>query len=163
MLEDLMFWLVWPARRRRRYLVGAMIVWVCLWVAVFAGLSMANSDLRKGMDTLKTRYERVRPLAREVLELQSRTGQFASLSPLAAAQQVGRELKLEEKLASVRPKQLGGGQEGVQLLFEALNLGELLDLLQGLGDRGGLKVMTCNLIHRLDNPKLVDLQLVLAR
>ena len=162
-LDDFFFWQDWPFRRHRRYYQTVALLWLCFWGGLFVCLLLGTVGLEKATSRLKRSVEQVRPVSEEIQSLEAQIGQLASLSPLAATQQVARELSLDGKLASIRPKPLGGGQEGVQVLYESLDLGEFLNLLDYHVNRGGMKILSCNVLHRMDNPRRIDLQLVLTR
>ena len=134
-----------------------------MWLGVFMIFSVLGDGAASRTRAQEAQFDKITPLVQDYLERQTVMGPLAGLSPLAAAQQITRELKLEDTLAAVRPMQITGGQEGVQMLFQALDHRQLLALLDSLTDRGGLKILSCNLNHRLDKPDFADLQLVLAR
>ena len=119
----------------------------------------ASSEL----ESLAARQLQVKPMIDEILRLKAQKGALAGLAPMPATQQVIRELGLEPKLSSIRPTQIGGGGDGVQVMLERFNLPETVKLLESLDTRGGLKIISFSLSHRLDAPKLADLQLVLGR
>jgi type II secretory pathway component PulM len=162
-LEELYIWQSWPVNRRKRYFQLAALAVAGVWVVLFLIFSGMTAGAKSDLTVERAKYERVSPLVQKVLVLQSQAGQLATLSPLAAVQQAGRDLGLEDRLVSIKPTQLMGGQEGVQLMFESLNLRELVDLLHTLNVKGRLKVLSCMLNHRLDDPELADIRLVLVR
>jgi hypothetical protein len=100
---------------------------------------------------------------REVLYMQAQRAEFESMEPLAAARKVTRDLKMDDRLAAIRPTPAADGNDGIQMVFERLNLPQTLNLLKNLRDRVGLKVVSCSLNKRLDNPALADMQLILVR
>ena len=62
-----------------------------------------------------------------------------------------------------RPVAIGGGQSGVQLVFEGLDLPPLLDLLSQLKARAGLRIVSFILNRRFDDATLADVHMILAR
>lgn len=162
-LDDLYFWQGWPVGRRKQYFRLMLLLWVALWAFAFTLTTWMSNAARKDAAEARSRYERVLPMAEEAMSLQTQSGNLAGMNPLATAQQVSRDLQLERKLASIRPTQMTGGQEGVQLQYEALNLPEMLALLDTLNQKGRLKVLSLIFNHRGDRPKNADLQLVLTR
>lgn len=153
----------WPPARRRRFMMGAAVFVAGMWAVVFMVLSGMTQTARDRVRSVQDRFDRVAPLVEEAVALSEGRGRLASMNPLAASQQVSRDLKLEKKLASVRPAQLGGGREGVQLFFESLDLKELYDLLTAIQDRSGLKIFSMTMTRRLDVTNRADIQFVLAR
>ena len=162
-IEDLYFWQNWPVGRRRQYFRLSMLIWLGLWCLLFVLTTYLTDGARKSVSAAQSRYERIVPLIAEIKTLEARKSDLTDMTPLAAAQQVSRDLKLEKKLASIRPTQLTGNQEGVQLLFERLDLDEFLSLLDTLQEKGRLKIVSSLINHRMDQPDRADLQLVLAR
>ncbi|MGE4298413.1 MAG: hypothetical protein AB7E47_10325 [Desulfovibrionaceae bacterium] len=160
---DVRFWEDWSAERQRQGLRLLVLAWVALWLGLFLIFSMMCDSEMSRIHSQERQFDKITPLVQDYLERQTVMGPLAALSPLAAAQQVTRELKLDDLLAAVRPMQIAGGQDGVQMLFQSVNLKQLLALLDSLTDRGGLKILSCNLNHRLDKPDHADVQLVLAR
>jgi type II secretory pathway component PulM len=151
-----------PARRKQLYRIMALL-FVGLWVVVFMSLSSLAESEAQDIERLKRRHSQITPLVQQVVTLQAKVGALASMSPLAAAQQVSRDLKLEKQLATVRPTQFMGGQEGVQLLYESLTMPQTMRLLETIQTRSGMKVVSFVINHRMDNPQRGDLQLVLVR
>jgi len=162
-LDDLYFWQDWPLPTRKRFFISAMLGWAAvlflIWLTLFAATRHGKAELKQA----KHELTRAKPLVEQVVNLQAQRGALSGMTPMAAAQQVSRDMNLDDRLASVRPIQIDQGREGVQLFFEGLNLKELVGLLNDLRTRGGLKVISCNISHRIDVASLADLQLVLTR
>ncbi len=161
--EGLFFWRnMTMSQRRLAFRAG---FWVLLGVLVLSWflLYFSTQQAEQRVQQLEQRYRQAAPVVEQVLEEQANKGALAGMAPFAATQQIVRELGLESRLASIRPAQLDGGGEGVQLVLESLNLPEVLDLLEGVRQRGGLAILSFSLTHRLDTPDLADLQLVLGR
>lgn len=135
------------------------VVLLLLWGAVSGA---AQTALARIEDTDK-RFARAAPLVREVLYMQAQRAEFESMEPLVAARKVTRDLKMDDRLAAIRPTPAADGNDGIQMVFERLNLPQTLNLLKNLRDRVGLKVVSCSLNKRLDNPALADMQLILVR
>ena len=160
---DLSFLHELPAGKRKQTFLLFFVLWTSLLLSIWILMSNSVRGVKEHIQALERELERVSPVAEEVLRMESQLAALAGLSPLAAAQQVTRDLKLESHLSTIRPSKLGGGREGVQMIFEALNLPQLTDLLKNLKTRGGLKVVSATISRRLDSPKLADLQLILVR
>jgi type II secretory pathway component PulM len=162
-LEELLFWRDMTMSQRRLMIQASFLLVLLLLAGTWLGLHLSAQSAQEQAQRLKQRYAEVLPMVEQALNLQSSKGDLAGMAPMPAAQQVIRELGLEDRLASIRPTQLGGGGEGVQLVMEAMNLPELIKLMKNLRSRGGLSVLTFNLGRRLDNTELADLKLVLGR
>jgi len=150
---------------RRKLLYPGMALGVALFfLALFSSLSGMSASARQKLDTLSERRERILPLVDELRARQDQGGKsLRPMEPLAAAQQISRDLGMEANLASIRPMNMVGGKEGVQVFFESINLDQLTGLLVSLEARAGLTVFSVNLNRRMDNPKLANLQMVLTR
>lgn len=151
------------ASQRRLPAVAALVVCLALTIVFFVlGKMTASQEARRAQS--QSRLEKISSLVSEISAAEpQRPDGYEALAPLAIAQKVTRGLGLEAHLTSVRPSQLSGGQESVTLVYEALDLRNLLDLLQGLQDKGGLTVFSASLTRRLDDKELADLQLVLTK
>jgi hypothetical protein len=152
-----------PTGRRYFYPAAAAVAaLVCL--AAFLALSGMTAEARKDADRLAGRLAKVAPLVEELETLQGAEDEsLAPMEPLAAAQQISRDLGLAAKLSSVRPINVTGERTGVQVYYESLNLDQLVELLRTLKSRGGLKIVSFALNRRMDDPELANLQMVLGR
>jgi type II secretory pathway component PulM len=157
------FWQDLTGRQRRWLFLCVFWLLVAALVGTWIMFYVMEQRSQRRVDVLAQRYAQAAPLVEQALELQARKGALAGMGPMPAAQQVIREMGLDNRLASIRPTQLGGGAEGVQLIMESINLPELLTLMDNLDHRAGLGVLNFSLSRRLDNKDLADLQLVLAR
>ncbi len=162
-LEDIYFWQdLTMSQRRLMFHIASLLLLVVL-AGTWVGLHLSTQSAREQTQRLKQSYTQAVPMVEQALNLQSSKGDLAGMAPMPAAQQVIRELGLENRLASIRPTQLSGGGQGVQMVMEAVNLPEFIKLMQNLGKRGGLSVLTFAMSRRLDNNQLADLKLVLGR
>jgi type II secretory pathway component PulM len=150
---------------RRKYVYPAVpAVLGLVFIILFSTMAGMTADNERRLQTLSERYDRIVPMVRELRLLQNRGGEsLRPMKPLAAVQQISRDLNLEPNLASVRPMNLMGDQEGVQVLFESINLDQLVGLLTSLNSRAGLQVFSFNFNRRLDESTLANLQMVLTR
>ncbi len=165
-LEELYFWQNWPMGRRGRYFMIMALLWALLWTVCYSVLSWSADAAESELGRLQARYERTEPLVAQLKALQSgseNSGNLSDLSPLAAAQQLTRDLRMQQQLASIRPAKLAGGQEGVQLNFLSLDRDQFVNLLQALNERGGMQIVNFAFNHRMDKPERADMQLVLVR
>lgn len=162
-LDTLFFWQEWTLSRQKTFFRAVLLAWMGLLVLAWMMLAGSTTARSREAAALAAKHQQIKPMIDEILRLRAQKGALAGLGPMAAAQQIIREMGLEAKLSSLRPTQVGGGGEGVQLLLESFNLPELTKLLDNLQVRGGLKTVSFSLNHRMDAPKLADLQMVLAR
>lgn len=153
-----------PHNRRGLIYPAAALGALLLFAGVFSVISGITADTEKTIQDLSKRRERIIPMVEELRSLQQQGGSsLRPMEPLAAAQQIARDLKIEANLASIRPMNMVGDQEAVQVFFESLNLDQLMGLLISLESRAGLQVFSFNLNRRMDDPKLANLQMVLTR
>ena len=162
-MDAFFFWQEWPQARQKTFFQAALGAWIGLLILVWIMLAGATAARSREAAALAAKHRQIKPMVDEIIRLKAQKGALAGLGPMAAAQQVIREMGLEAKLSSIRPTQVAGGGDGVQLLLESFNLPELIKLLGSLGERGGLKIISFSLSHRMDSPKLADLQMVLGR
>lgn len=141
----------------------ALLLWAVVAACVWVYLKDMNTTAERRIDALQAKIAEVKPLVRETVLLESQRKDLAELSTLAAARQVTRELKLDGKLAAIRPGTVGGDREGVQMIFEGLNHPETVNLMKNLENRGGLKIISAGLTRRPDNSNLADFQMLLLR
>jgi type II secretory pathway component PulM len=153
-----------PHHRRKLLYPGLALGVALFFLVLFSSLSGMSASARHKLDTLSERRERILPLVEELRGRQDKGGKsLRPMEPLAAAQQISRDLGMEANLASIRPMNMVGDKEGVQIFFESINLDQLTELLVSLEARAGLTVFSVNLNRRMDNPKLANLQMVLTR
>ncbi|NJB68647.1 hypothetical protein GGQ74_002320 [Desulfobaculum xiamenense] len=146
-----------------RAAMAALGLWAVLLACVWLVLTQASGSARERIADVDKRYARAAPLVREVAYMKAQRAEFESMEPLAAARKVTRDLTLDAHLAAIRPTPAANGSDGIQMVFESLNLPQTLDLLKNLRDRVGLQVVSCSLNKRMDNPALADMQLILVR
>ncbi len=151
-----------PARRRRVLALG-VLGWAVILLMGWLALTEAAVHSRQGIAEMGKEMDRAVGLVGQVMHLEAQLAALSGLAPLAAAQQVVRDQGLEGKLTAIRPTQLGGGVEGVQMIFESLDLPQLIELLKQLRARGGLSTVSSTLSRRLDTRDRADLQLVVVR
>jgi len=159
-----MAWQTRPAGEKKR-----ILMFIILMAALFPMVtwSWINSSISRTIEEavqIIDRYERALPLAVEVMAAESsRNEEAQGVSSLAAVQQITRQMGLEDRLTSIRPSRALQGRDGVQIYMENINLLELLQLFESFKEQAGLQVVSGNLNKRLDNPKRMDLSLVLTR
>lgn len=163
-LERFYIWQDWPVEKQKLFFAALVAAWALLFFMVWSGLNESQSKADRIMLSSKQKYGRTVPLVEQLKAGESSLGALIDREPMAAAQQVIRDLGLDGRLSSLRPLQAGANtSQGVQVILESLNLPELVALLRDFNVRGGLKVTSFNINHRLDSPELADVQIILVR
>lgn len=162
-IEDIPFIQELSPARRRRVLALGVLLWAGLLLLGWLALSEARDGARARIAALGREMDRAAHLAGQVMHLEAQLAALSGLAPLAAAQQVVRDLGMERQLTAIRPTQLGGGMEGVQMIFESLDLPQIINLLKQMRSRGGLSTVSATLSRRLDARDRADMQLVVVR
>ncbi|MEW5774445.1 MAG: hypothetical protein AB1916_13070 [Thermodesulfobacteriota bacterium] len=162
-IEDIPFIQELSPARRRRVLALGVLLWAVLLLMGWLALSGIAARSQERIAATGREMERAAGLAGQVMHLEAQLAALSGLAPLAAAQQVVRDLGMEARLTAIRPTQLGGGMEGVQMIFESLDLPQIINLLKQLRSRGGLSTVSATLSRRLDARDRADMQLVVVR
>lgn len=162
-LYELYFWQNWPVKRQKSFFQLMVLAWAALLVLICFSVSMSGEKSLDRAERMKKSYEKAAPLVAEYMSLKGNRGALTDMGPMATAQQITRDLGLEKKLSSVRPMDLDAGSQGVQLIFDGLDLPQILAFMKEIKIKGGLKVLTFSLTHKLDNDRLANLQMVLTR
>lgn len=163
-LERFFIWQDWPAEKQKLFFAALVAGWALVLFMVWSGLNESQSKAMRVVLSSKERYSKTVPLVEELKAGESSRGAFLDREPMAAAQQVIRDLGLDSRMSSLRPLQAGiNSSQGVQVILESINLPELVAMLRDFNVRGGLKVTNFNINHRLDSPELADVQIILSR
>lgn len=163
-LERFYIWQDWPADKQKLFFASLVAGWALILFMIWSGLNDSQSRAERIVLSSKQQYAKVVPLVEQLKAGESSRGALVDREPMAAAQQVIRDLGLDTRLTSLRPLQGDGSSgQGVQVLLESLNLPELVALLRDFKVRGALKVNNFNVNHRLDAPELADVQIILVR
>ncbi|WP_432734439.1 type II secretion system protein GspM [Maridesulfovibrio sp. FT414] len=163
-LERFFIWQDWPAEKQKLFFAALVAGWALLLFMVWSGLHESQDKAQRAVIASRQNYARTVPLVEELKAGESSRGALIDREPMTAAQQVIRDLGLDSRLSSLRPLQAGiNSSQGVQVILESINLPELVALLRDFDVRGGLKVTSFNINHRLDSPELADVQVILSR
>ncbi|MBI9112660.1 type II secretion system protein GspM [Maridesulfovibrio ferrireducens] len=163
-LERFFIWQDWPAEKQKLFFAALVAALAFVFFMIWSGLH--ESQLSAGRIVLqsKLQYSKTVPLVEQLKAGEASRGALIDREPMTAAQQVARDLGLDNRLTSIRPLQAGSSSgEGVQVVLEALNLPEVVSLMRDFNVRGGLKVTSFTINHRLDSPDLADVQIILVR
>lgn len=162
-LDRYLFWQDWPADSQKLFFAGCVVAWGIVLFMIWSGFYESQERSQSIIIRSQQKYFQVQPLVGQLKSVETAQGALVGREPMAAAQQVIRDLSLDARLTSVRPVQTGGSSGGVQVIMEALNLPELVLLLRDFKSRGALIVSNINISHRLDSPELADVQITLSR
>lgn len=162
-IEDIPFIQELSPARRKRVLALGVLLWAVVLLLGWLALSEAPALARERIAATGREMERTAGLVGQVMHIEAQLAALSGLAPLAAAQQVVRDLGMEKRLTAIRPTQLGGGMEGVQMIFESLDLPQIINLLKQMRSRGGLSTVSATLSRRLDARDRADMQLVVVR
>ncbi len=162
-IDTLTRWQTRSATEQMRIAIFLLFASVLLPLLIWSWINASVRENQSETEQVIQRYERALPLAEVIIQGLADVNEAASLSPLAAAQQITRDMGIEDRLASIRPARAAQGRDGVQLHMESLNLPELLYFFASIRNQAGLQIVSGNLTKRLDNPSLIDLTLVLTR
>ncbi len=162
-IEDIPFIQELSPARRKRVLALGVLLWAVVLLLGWLALSEAPGLARERIKATGREMERTAGLVGQVMHMEAQLAALSGLAPLAAAQQVVRDLGMEKRLTAIRPTQLGGGVEGVQMIFESLDLPQIINLLKQMRSRGGLSTVSATLSRRLDARDRADMQLVVVR
>ncbi|WP_031482618.1 hypothetical protein [Maridesulfovibrio frigidus] len=163
-LERFFIWQDWPVEKQKLFFAALVAAWALVLFMIWSGLH--ESQLSAGRVALQSKhnYSKTLPLVEQLKAGEASRGALVDREPMTAAQQVIRDLGLDTRLTSLRPLQAGSNAgEGVQVILEALNLPEIVYLMRDFNVRGGLRVSTITINHRLDTPDLADVQIILVR
>lgn len=82
---------------------------------------------------------------------------------LSFVQNMGKDLNIENKIISVKPKSSSQFGESVTLKIENLNLSEILNVIQGIDKFSNLIVTNLSIDKRYDNPKLANMAIDIGK
>ncbi len=163
-LERFFIWQDWPAEKQKLFFAALVAAWGLVLFMIWSGFHESQVSEARSVLQNKLQYSKTVPLVEQLKVGEASRGALIDREPMTAAQQVTRDLGLDNRLTSLRPLQSGSGSaDGVQVILESLNLPELVALMRDFNVRGGLKVTSFSINHRLDTPDLADVQIVLVR
>ncbi len=163
-LERFFIWQDWPAEKQKLFFAALVAAWALVLFMIWSGLHESQLSAGRVAMQSKQNYSKTVPLVEQLKAGESSRGALVDREPMTAAQQVIRDLGLDTRLTSLRPLQAGSNTgQGVQVILEALNLPEIVFLMRDFNVRGGLRVSTFTINHRLDTPDLADVQIILVR
>lgn len=162
-VSALISWQARSAHEQKRIASFLIMLAVLLPLSLWFWINSAIQQNIAEKDQIISRYEKAVPLAEQIQTAIPDQNNLEQLSPLAAAQQVARDMGIEEKLTSIRPTRALQGRPSVQIHIQDLDLPQLLHFFANLETQAGLQLISGNLNKRAENPARMDLSLVLAR
>ncbi|MFO7728736.1 MAG: type II secretion system protein GspM [Desulfonatronovibrio sp.] len=162
-ISGLIAWQARSAHEQKRIAAFLLVLAIVLPLSVWFWINSASRQNLLEKDQIVQQYKKALPLATQVLSAEPDQTDFSGLSPLAAVQQIAREIGLEKNMTSIRPTSPLQGRQGVQIHLENLNLPQLLHLFASLKSQTELQLISGNLNKRADNPARTDLSVILSR
>jgi len=156
-------WTCWPPASQQRLFKFLLLGTAGLCFAVFVGVTLFTGTLGQEIAAEKEQYGLVVPLVREITTLRAAQGDLVQLTPEEAVGRILDDRSLNDYVVSMRPSRTAENQEGVQVTMSGLTLIMLTDFLQDVRDRAGLQAPEFVLTRNLEEPRLADMHLVLAR
>ncbi|WP_419786219.1 hypothetical protein [Pseudodesulfovibrio sp.] len=156
------FWSAWPEARQRHFFKLSLMGTVLVTLSLFIGLKLLTGVVDQDIVHAKTQYGRVLPLVQEVAALRAQKGNLAHLNEKEAAWIIIDDLGIEPKLTSLHSTILDDAP-AVEVTINGLSLAKLADFLDNLRKRASLQTPEFSLTRNPDNPRLADLNMVLAR
>lgn len=158
------WWQTRPPAERKRIAMFVLLLAAVAPMVIWMGITSAADSAREDTERIISRYERALPLAKQIQAEHAQPERVSTeRSALAAAQEVIRDIDLEDRLASVSPSRSLSERDEVEMYLQGLNLPEILHLFESLNNRAGLELMRCNLNRNQNDPERMDLSLSLAR
>jgi len=156
-------WSDWPPASQQRFFSIALIGLSGAFFAVLVGVHLFTGALDLKIEEAKERYGKVVPLVHDITALRASRGDLAHLSPFEAVERIIDDRNLTDYVNSMRTTRLDEDMEGVQLTISGLTLIMLTDFLEDMRDRASLQTPDFTLVRNVEDPRLADVHLVLAR
>ncbi|WP_272698824.1 hypothetical protein [Desulfovibrio sp. Fe33] len=156
-------WSGWPPASQERLFKYVLFMAAGAFFAVFVGANLFTGSLGQQIKEQKAQYGLVVPLVQEIHTLRAEQGDLVQLSPEDAVRRILDDRSLNDYVRSIYATRPAENQEGVRVALEGLTVIMLADFLQDVRDRAGLQTPEFKLTRNLEEPRLADLLLVLAR
>ncbi|MFN2267603.1 MAG: type II secretion system protein GspM, partial [Desulfonatronovibrio sp.] len=156
-VSTLISWQSRSVHDQKRIALLLIFLTVLLPLSVWIWINSAIQQNLAEKDQIISRYEKAAPLAELIKDAKPDKNNLQGLSPLAATQQVVRDMGIEAKMTSIRPARALQGLNGVQIHIQDLDLPQLLHFFTNLKTQAGIQLISGNLNKRADNPARMDL------
>jgi len=142
--------------------VIALLV-VVVFAATYMLFSAKEGQLLQEKETLKRQYEKIYSMAEEYKTLSSRNKGAGRLQEglLSFVQSSGSRLNLSDRIATIKP--IPGSIEGVSVLYQGLNLTEIVEVLKVAGEFSNIRVRAFSISKRFDDPGYADLNMQIEK
>jgi hypothetical protein len=146
--------------KKRLYLVALTaggILLIILWINMYFK-GQENKKISE-INSLKGRYEQVFNLSKN-LNTKTKT---VNESLMVFLENLMENLKLSDRIVSIRPLNVQGGSESALMRVENLNLLEIISFFQSIDEYGNISFNQISQVRRFDNEELADLNLEIVK
>ena len=146
--------------KKRLYLVALTvggILLIILWINMYFE-GQENKKISE-INSLKGRYEQVFNLSKN-LNTKTKT---VNESLMVFLENLMENLKLSDRIVSIRPLNVQGGSESALMRVENLNLLEIISFFQSIDEYGNISFNQISQVRRFDNEELADLNLEIVK
>ena len=146
--------------KKRLYLVALTvggILLIILWINMYFE-GQENKKISE-INSLKGRYEQVFNLSKN-LNTKTKT---VNESLMVFLENLMGNLKLSDRIVSIRPLNVQGGSESALMRVENLNLLEIISFFQSIDEYGNISFNQISQVRRFDNEELADLNLEIVK
>lgn len=157
------FWSSWPLISQEKFFRMVLVGTIIVTLAVTIGMRLFAASIAEEITDKRQLYGDVAVIVEDIHSLRAEQGNLAHLSVSEAVWSIIDDLRIEEKLVSLRSTSVDRFTDGLQVTFEGLSLSELMGFLMALRDDASLQTPSCMLTRNSDDPRLADAHLILAR
>lgn len=146
--------------KKRLYLVALTvggILLIILWINMYFE-GQENKKISE-INSLKGRYEQVFNLSKN-LNTKTKT---VNESLMVFLENLMENLKLSDRIVSIRPLNVQGGSESALMRVENLNLLEIISFFKSIDEYGNISFNQISQVRRFDNEELADLNLEIVK
>ena len=146
--------------KKRLYLVALTvggILLIILWINMYFK-GQENKKISE-INSLKGRYEQVFNLSKN-LNTKTKT---VNESLMVFLENLMENLKLSDRIVSIRPLNVQGGSESALMRVENLNLLEIISFFKSIDEYGNISFNQISQVRRFDNEELADLNLEIVK
>lgn len=146
--------------KKRLYLVALTvggILLIILWINMYFE-GQENKKISE-INSLKGRYEQVFNLSKN-LNTKTKT---VNESLMVFLENLMGNLKLSDRIVSIRPLNVQGGSESALMRVENLNLLEIISFFKSIDEYGNISFNQISQVRRFDNEELADLNLEIVK
>ncbi|MBC17487.1 MAG: hypothetical protein CL942_14785 [Desulfovibrio sp.] len=157
------FWSSWPQISQDKFFRNVLVGMIILTLAVTVGLRLFATSITEEIASQREMYGNVAVIVEDIKSLRAQQGGLAHLSVNDAVWFIIDDIQIETKLISIRETTVNRATEGLQVTFEGLSLTELMGFLTALRDKASLQTPSCMMTRNMNDPRLADVHLIVAR